>query len=331
MKRRDTLENSGDAGISGTAGSTVGGRTAVDANGQVDEITEGTVARGSAAPGEERPRYVAPGRSAILHWRMVAVFTVVCLVAGVAFGVARPPTYSAQAELYVGKTLSLENTAAIPGLAAAATQIAGDYSRLILTSTVKKEAARLVHSSDPGTLSASPIAQSPEILLKAKASTQAGAVALANAGSKALIDAVAQLNATSSSQLNGLLQQYQQLQQSINQNQQAIGALNHQIASLQANGGSSTQITDLQNELTTLQTKVSSDTLQASAVETQYQNSYAPLQAQEQVLSKLSPATPQGSDRKKTMELGGIVGLFVGLLLGVAAGSMVDIRAARRP
>jgi capsular polysaccharide biosynthesis protein len=275
--------------------------------------------------------YVAPGRSALLHWRLVASLVVIGLVGGVAFGVARPPAYTATATTYVGKTLSLNNTAAIAGLADAATTIASDYSRLIGTSSVTDGAAkRLGHPGRlGGTLAASVVPESPEILITATASSERSAVDLANAGSAALIAAVTQVNSTSSSVLSGLLSSYQQLELSINQDQQSEASLQARINSLQSSDPGSGSLTSLRSQLATLETTVSADTLKANAVDNQYQSEYAPLQQESQVISALTPGVSLGSDRAKALELGVAVGFFVGLLLGVVLASAIDLARSR--
>ena len=282
--------------------------------------------------GRTQPQpYVAPGRSALLHVRLVGLIALVGLLLGVGAAAARHPRWAASEQLYVGKTLSLNNTAAIPGLADAANQIASDYSRLISTSTVQADAARrLGHPGHlGGTLSATEIPQSPQISVDAKAGSQAAAVALADAGSKALMAAVQSINSASSGQLQGLLDQYQSLQSTISNDQGQVGSLQSQITSLRASGGSASQIGDLQRRLTDLQTEISADQLKASAVQNQYTTSYAPLQQQEQVVSSIGPAQGTGSDRTKYAELLGLIGLVVGLLVGIAVASLRDLRVGR--
>jgi uncharacterized protein involved in exopolysaccharide biosynthesis len=59
--------------------------------------------------------YVSLGRSALRHWILVAAAVVVGLLFGVGAGAVVSPTYTARAELIVGKSLNLTNTAAISG------------------------------------------------------------------------------------------------------------------------------------------------------------------------------------------------------------------------
>ena len=281
---------------------------------------------------QTEPRYGGDSRAAPRKRRLLAACTAVGLLLGVGIGTLRSPSYSARADLYVGKTLSMTNTAALPGLAQGATDIASAYSQLIRNHTVLGDAARLLHSRHglPGTLSASQIPQSPEIIVLAKASTKAKTVALANAGSQALVDQVAELNATARAELTGLLQRYQQLEESISQEDQTIQSLTGQIAGLQSKTPASSNVAALQAVLSTVEAQQNSDTLQASAIQSRYQSSIASLPGEEQILTRVGAATAQGSDRGKAIELGGAIGVTTGLLLGIAGLYLIQMRPGRR-
>jgi capsular polysaccharide biosynthesis protein len=276
--------------------------------------------------------YTSPGSSALRHRGLVAVLTILGLVAGVVFAYVRPPTYTATATTYVGKTLSLNNTAAIAGLATAATQIAQDYSRVIAAQTVTEAVSKALGHPGTlgGTLTATEIPNTPEIQIIATASSQYTALRLANAGAKALIAAVSQLNASSAGELKSLLTSYQRLESQINTEQVQQAQIQSEVSALESKDPTSTQLPALQSQLETLRTEVSTNTLQANAVEGQYANNYSPLENETQVISPLSAAAANGSDRKKAIELGLIVGFFAGLLLGVALASTRDLRGTGR-
>jgi hypothetical protein len=277
------------------------------------------------------PAYVSPGRSAVLHWRLVVVWAVIGLVAGSGYGIARHPVYGAQANLYVGKTLSLANTAAIPGLALAATQIAGDYSRFISDpATLADAAKRMDVATIPGGLTASQIAESPEIVVYATAATQATAVKLAAAGSAALVDAVATVNATASKQLSQLKDQYTQVQQALNTATQSQDQQNAELSALQSSPSATSaavqaQIATIRGKLATLATQISTDQLTSTALNNQYQNNYSPLQSDEQTIQSLGSAGATGSDRHKRLELAALVGTVAGFLFGVTLASSLDL------
>ena len=279
------------------------------------------------------PSYTSPGRSALLRWPLVAALTVVSLGAGIAYGAARPQTFTASSYLYVGKTLSLTQTSAIPGLAAAATSIAEDYSRLITTASVTTRTAQAIgrRAGDlGGSLSASVIAQTPEVIVTATSRDPAGAVRIANAGSSSLVAAVDALNVSAAHQLDGLKNTYVSLEQQINANTLVQQQLQSQFDSATGSHAAAGTVSVLRRQLATVETTISTDTLNAQTAESQYSTLYSPLISEEQVLQPVSAAVLATGNRKRGLEVGGAVGLFGGLLLGVLVASGLDLRQDRR-
>lgn len=271
--------------------------------------------------------YVAPGRSALLHWKLVGIVTVLGLLAGIGYAFGTRPSYTSSATLFVGKTLSLGNTASIPGLSNAATTIAEDYARLISTSTVTSAAEKTLHSNAlAGTLTASVIPNTPEILVTATAASASHAEALANAGSGALIASVASLNRYNTNQLKALASSYSNLEVNITNEDTQIGALQGLIRAQP----SSPKAGSWRAHIQSLQTQVSAQTLQAQTVYGQYQNSFSPYPAEESVLQQQSPATVASSSRDKELEIGLVIGAVFALIVGVAVASLVDLRKDRR-
>jgi hypothetical protein len=115
---------------------------------------------------------------------------VVLVVIALIVGVARPATYTAHATLAVGR-IDVSAVAA-PGVVSASQSLASAYSRAIgaddVTEQVKKEVP------NPGSVSASPIPESPVILIESEASSEGTAVKTANAAGDALIAYINQLN-----------------------------------------------------------------------------------------------------------------------------------------
>ena len=283
------------------------------------------------ASASSRTQYSSPGRSALAHWRVVAALTVMGLAIGTDYAYVRTPTYTSSAYLFVGKTLSLENTAAIPGLASAAASVAEDYSRLIDTPSVTARIASALGQNRvvDGSVTASVVAETPEIVVTASAGSAERAVTLANTGASALVTAVNQINSASSADLNGLRSTYVKLEQQINTDQLAEQSLQSQLGRAESADQTSPQSVALRTQLAALQTQVSQDGLDASTAETQYSDAYSPLVAEEQVLKIQSRAISAVGDRKKTLEVSAIGGLFGGGLLGVLAASALDVRADR--
>jgi capsular polysaccharide biosynthesis protein len=288
--------------------------------GYLPVVTRRTDPHPARAGGSDEGLYVAPGRSALVHWRLVALLCGVGLVVGVLYGFVRHPTYTSTADLYVGKTLSLSNTAAIAGLSSAASQIAEDYAQLISTAPVTAGAEKLLHrSSLGGSLSASVITNTPEILVTASGHSAALAVALAAAGAASLRSDVTTLNADNASTVNSLAQTYAADEAAIANEQTRLASLQSQAS---ANGGGSAA---LQSQIAQLERTISLETLQAQTVESQYSDQVSPYSSEEQVLQTLGPPRSATSDRSRAMEIGGVGGLFIGLLLGVGIASYEDL------
>ena len=102
--------------------------------------------------------YESPGRSARNHWQLITVFCLLGVLLGAAFAFVRPPTYTAEPRLVVGKTAQLSNLASVPGLDAAGESLASSYSRLVSTDEVL--AARPSSSAVPST-AACPVRRFP--------------------------------------------------------------------------------------------------------------------------------------------------------------------------
>jgi hypothetical protein len=281
---------------------------------RIEDAAESSMAEMSAPS----RRYRSVGVSTLTHLRLVLPLAVAGAILGAWLGSVLPPRYTAEADLYVGKTYSPANTAAIPGLSAAATNVAGDYARLIGSqAAIANTESRLHSKSLGGSLSATQIPQSPEIRVLAAASTKKSAVALAGAGAEALITVVNQINAQSKAQLDQLLQQYAQNQQAINSNNQRIAQLN------QSSSASSSQ------QIANLQTQNASLNLQAQALEAQYQNDFSPVYQDVQVISQLGNPHYTGSSTKKSIEIGGLAGAVGFLLIAIGIAVLTDIRHDR--
>jgi hypothetical protein len=279
--------------------------------------------------------YESPGRSAVLHLRLVVAMAVIGLVVGGAIGFVRAPIYKGQARLFVGKTLSLNNTAAIAGFPQAAAQIASDYARLVNTSTVTADAAkRLGHPNAlGGSLSATPIPNSPIIEVDSTASTRQGAVALADAGAASLVDAVNQINQEALSQVTALEQSYANDETQIGQLNNELSAAQTLLANLTKipapSAAEQQQITSVQNQINQDYTNIQVANLRAGADSAQYQAQVSSLQGEEQVINRIGGASYTGNDRKTYLEIGLIAGLIAGLVVGVAVASLTDFRRTR--
>jgi hypothetical protein len=252
---------------------------------------------------------------------MVALVAIVGLALGVAFGLVRPPVYTADARLIVGQGVNITDPSAVAGLAPAEASLASDYSRLISTQSVIADAgAQLGHpDSLGGTLDASPIPESDIIRVDGSAGSAAAAQALTNAGAKALVDEVNDIINANNQALNTDLAQYRSFESQISNDTAQEQADQNRLASPKADTAS------LQDQITTLKSDIDALQLEATAVDDDYTAQYSPVQEEEEVLRVSSPAAPTGNDKSEFLEIGVMAGLLGGALVGVAVAAVMEM------
>lgn len=274
--------------------------------------------------------YVSLGHTAARHAWLIAAVTVIGLLLGVAVTFLRPVSYTAEARIVVGTNATLANVEASAGLPAAEVAFASEYARLMTNATVTDAvAAALGRSSLPGTLSATPIPNSPIIDVDAGASTPSGAVRLAQVGAEQLVAEINKLNDATSATVQGLLTRYEQVEISLSATQAQIRSLQARLASTPSGSPAATA---LNSRLATDQATADADQLEAAALSSQFQNRYSPYQQAEESVTISSAAASTGSNRKKTLEIAVLAGLVGGLVIGLAIAALRDIRRpAPRP
>ena len=265
--------------------------------------------------------FESPGRSAQNHWVMIAVLALLGMLLGAVFGFAKTPTYTAEARLVVGKTAQLSNLAAIPGLDAAGQSLASSYSRLASTDSVQQATAKRLGGTLNGSLSASPIALAPIVVVEGSATTSDGAVAIAKAGSAALVEAVNQLNADQNKSADQLLQQYKAADHDLLVATIALNSAKAQQA------GNNTD--EAQAKVNSAQTEVDAAQVKLNALSAAYSGVYSPTAIDTQLLQRVGTASATGSNRRSSLEIGVLVGLVAGGLFGLGIAVVVDLRARR--
>jgi capsular polysaccharide biosynthesis protein len=270
---------------------------------------------------------VSLGRSALQHWLIMVISVVVCTSAGIAVGLIITPTYTAQAQLVVGKSLNLANTAAISGLPLAEEELAEDYSRLITTPAVSHQVGKRLGYNPSGVLSATPIAESPVIEVYGTGKTKAEALSLANAGSQALINAINTVNQETSDANQNLLTEYQDDEEQQIHQQQLANALQAQVNAAPA---ATASYNLLNSELVFEQAVLQTDNLKLAALQSQYEAAFNPNLAIEQTVASLGGASFQGDNRLSNAEIAGIAGLVAGILIGLALAAWRDSPAVAR-
>ncbi len=272
----------------------------------------------------EQEGYISLGRSAARHWFVVVVAVVAGALFGTGAGAVVSPTYTARAELIVGKSLDLTNTAAISGFPSAEAQLAQDYARLAGTPSFTSYLQKALGRPVAGSVSASEVAQSPVIDVYGTAQSEAAALALADAGSAALIQSLDSVNQQTTTANKGLLSQYQSEAVTMEQDQLAVAALQAQVA---AAGGATRAA--LQQQLARASAAVDTDKFKLETIGNQYSAQFNPSLSIEQAVTSLGGAYSLGGNRKTHVEIGAIAGIVAGFILGLAIAASIDVRADR--
>jgi capsular polysaccharide biosynthesis protein len=281
--------------------------------------------------------YESIGRSALRHPVLVGVIAVIGLLVGTAIGYKHPATYTADAQLIVGRAASLAQDQ-IPGLAVAEEELAGDYARLGSSSNVIAAAEANLHvTSLPGTLSASPIAQSSIIDVQATASSEAEALKLANAGAAALETVVTQITNDNQAQLTPIVNAFQKADAEYEQATAQYNLLQHQLSTFvgelgnhPATGAAKKYEDYLDSEIAAALTKADTYKLESGNYSNEYYAAVPPLQVQEEMVQRIGVATYSGSNRKSYIEAAALLGLVGGLVVGLAVAAWTDSRRGRR-
>jgi len=268
---------------------------------------------------------------------LVAAAAFLGLAAGAGAGYEHPPTYTAQAQLIVGRTSELAENQ-IPGLAQAVQGLASNYARLITSSSVVADTESNLHSSSlPGSLTASPVPESSVIDVLASSSTEAQALSLANAGAAALVKVVTQVTNDGVAQLEPLIASYQQADSAAEKASAEANFYQTQLDDLVGKIGNGAPTHTQQAQEQTLNAKIAQwetqadlSRLQANAYMNQYNSALPPLQQQQEMVQQVGTAVYNGSNRKTFTEAGGLVGIVGGLVVGLAGAALIDTRRGRR-
>jgi hypothetical protein len=275
-------------------------------------------ADGKAAPPGAPPRVSIP-EAMRRHW-LIALLPVVLLVgAAVAVSLTRPPTYTATAQLAVGR-LAVTDVAALPGVVEAQQSVASAYSRAIDSTSVARPLARRFRTTPDAVasrVSATPIPDSPLVRVQGRAGSERGAVALANAASVQLIDYTRGIT-RANPDATAILQRFRAaaLLQQRRQSAQDDAQRNYDA---DPSPGNKRALTRAQVAAQTAQLRA--DALRATYRDLQRGGTVSP------GLESFSVATSASSDLRAKLQLL----VLVGLLAGLAAGAgLATLRANRR-
>jgi capsular polysaccharide biosynthesis protein len=255
------------------------------------------------APPPQPPRRVGVAEAIGWHPLTFVIPVVLITALGILAGLARTPTYTAEAKLAIGGPASLA------GFAANSESLAAGYSQAMHSPGVTRLIRRELGASggEGGyTVTASSTTGSPVVRVRATESSSSGATDLANAASVALIDYIDRLN-TNRGAGRSQLNEFQEATVRVIRLDARLKALKKSDA----------------DALSINKAKAARDTaaLEAKAASSDYQTSQAN-RASGATLQVLSPAGAAESDRVSRLQLLAFIGLVVGLAVGAAAASL---------
>jgi uncharacterized protein involved in exopolysaccharide biosynthesis len=257
------------------------------------------------------------------QWQSVALVLILFVGAGVALGLNRIPVYTAESRLAVGR-LDISAPGAVSGFATATQALASQYSRVVYARRVLRRVSRAVGvppQEVAESISASPIPQSPIFTIEADAPSEAQAVALSSATSRALVGYITKLNRTNPDTPR-LLRAFRRANLRQNRRRAEEERLEEAAALIPTAA--------TREAAARAQTRTETAELEADTLSTAYQASRQSQAATSlvQVLSRPSEAT---SDRWSVLQLYAFIGLVaacaVGLALAVAAAQRQTRRA----
>jgi uncharacterized protein involved in exopolysaccharide biosynthesis len=245
------------------------------------------------------------------YWLLIAVLTVGLGAAGAAAGLTASQTYTAQAELNVGGGDLTSQS--IPGYAVGVQSLASAYSRAISADAIITGTATAVHRSPQGVrgaLAASPIPESPLILVEATGPTADAAIALANTGSNKLIDYVT-ARAPQTADATALLRRFRAASTS-------LASAQRRLATVKGDLGSAKDVTDAQSSrLQDAQAAVDVAQLQTRTLADQYSDASS-AGDQKGVVRVLAAAATASSDRHSRTQKFALAGVVAGFVAGCA-------------
>jgi uncharacterized protein involved in exopolysaccharide biosynthesis len=243
---------------------------------------------------------------------LVAVFAIVCAIAGVAVGLTKPVTYEASTTLEVGRVSP--NSPSFYGFTQSASSLATAFSRSIAAAPVLAQVQKqtgVASSAASGRLSAEPIPLSPAFRVIATGASANGAMELANSASNAVIAYEGRRNSTNPESA-AILQKYEA----------AALASKRAEASLQKLEGEPAS----PKHLLVAEAGKAAATVKLDALSNAYVAAVASQVQGHGLISLVAGATTATGDQKAKAELYG----FVGLLAGIAAGCAAAVFRQRR-
>lgn len=249
------------------------------------------------------------------HWRLVSGTTVAVVVFSLLLGMSRPAVYTAEARLNVGR-LDV-STQAIPGFVSSVQALAATYSRLVDAEDVVKATARAtgVPPADiAGSLTASPIADSPLFRLEATAPSAQDAIERANAAAKALAAYVASLN-TENPDSERILDQFRTASRALARAESQLESAKRALAN--------NPTAETRAAVNRARVEVDAARLQTTTFSNLYQQSQQG-SISANVVTIFNPASVAASDRGSALQRFLFVGVVAGLLISIALATVIE-------
>jgi uncharacterized protein involved in exopolysaccharide biosynthesis len=272
---------------------------------------------GGRYPPPEEPHPLGPLRPVVARWYLVLFVTLVFVAGAVYVGLSQRPTYTSTASLNVGRTDV--RVQALPGYVQGATSLAGSYSRIATSPQVEAPLARRLGISQAEVhrrLTAVPVPNNPFFTIRGTGSSPRDAIAFTRAATRQM-QAYVTATDTGRQRVDDVLDRFRAATRRAERLQRSMAREKASII-----GTTSPTLARLETDYETAQ-------LEASALKVQYQERSSEL-ASTAGVQVISPAATAQSDRKRTVQRVGAVGLGAGLLVGSALALLAERAGAGR-
>lgn len=288
-----------------------------------DDVAHPDVSRPEAYSAGTQGRRESPSlwTGTLRRWPIVLVPALLLMGAGIAVGLSRAPTYTAETQLSVG-SVSLK-AQSVPGFVEASKSLAGTYSRVLISADVLRRvsaASGLPIEELEERIEGTPIPDTAVIRVLADGSTPDGATGLARTATRTLRAYVSNRE-QAATRTRGALARFRQA--------------SRRAARLQADLDEQRGLRSVdpalvpRERIERLATAADVARLEAEALVTVYQNA----REEDEDSARLElVAAPQGvsDDRVSATQLLGLAGLLGGAAIGGAVALLLAARARRR-
>jgi len=261
--------------------------------------------------------------AALRRHPVAAALPVLLLVAlAIVLGLSRPPNYTAETRLIVGR-IDIGAPGALAGFSNATESLASAYSRAVTAEQVIDRTARRTGRSTEALqeqIAATPIPESPVFGVSAIAESEDAAVGLANSVGDSLIDYIRRLN-RSNPDARRLLNEFKVASREVIR----LSDIEARLRRRTRGGGNLAQ----QNVLQDAAAETEGAQLRRQALREGYQASQQG-QSSTQLLQVLNPATDAESDRGEILQLLLAIALIAGVPTGVGLALLRTNRSVRR-